>query len=177
MRKTKLITLSALAAALGVIAIALGSLLDVMDLSAAVLAALVVLFCVLEMGYGYAAMVYLTVSVLSVILLPNKSAALLFALLFGYMPIVKFWFERKLGRLSVIPKLIIYNLLFGAVVTFGAELTGFTVENAWSVPPAAIYALYFVLANILFAVCDLLFARMARFYFFRIRERIRKYLK
>ena len=177
MRQTKRLSLSALAVALGTVILAFGSLLDVMDMSAAVLASLTVLFCVLELGNGYGTMVYLAVSLLSLILLPNKSPSLLFALLFGYVPIIKFWFDRRLGRLAILPKLVVFNLFFAVLMIFAAELTGFTVENAWSIAPWVIYVAYFVLANAVYIVCDLLYTRLSNLYFLRFRDKIRKYLK
>ncbi len=172
-----MLSVSALLAALGVICLALGSLLDILDMSAAILASVLVLFCTVELGTGYAVMVYGTVSFLSLLILPNRSAALLFVCLFGYMPIVKFAFERIMGRFAWIPKLLIYNLLFTALVFLGAELVGFTADNVWSIPPAVIYIAYFVLANVVFVTCDILFARLLRVYFYRWRDKIRKYLK
>ncbi len=177
MRKTKKISFSALCAALGVIFLSLGSMLDVLDMSAAILSAMLVLFCVIELGGGYASMVYAVVAVLSLVILPNKSAALLFTALFGYMPIIKLYFERRMGRLAWIPKLLIFNLIFALLVFLGAELVGFTVQNAWGIPALVIYAAYFLLANAVAVLCDILFSRLTRVYFFRFRERIRKYLK
>ncbi len=177
MKKTKVVSLAALCASLGVIFLYLGSVLDVLDMSAAVLAALLVLFCVLELGYGYAGMVYLVITVLSLLLLPNKSPAILFAALFGYIPITKFFFEKKMKKLAWIPKLVVFNLLFGAVVFFGAELMGFDTENAWNIPVFVFYIIYFVFANIVYVLCDILFTRISRVYFYRFRDKIRKYLK
>lgn len=177
MRKTKVISLAALCASLGVIFLYLGSILDVLDMSAAILAAVIVLFCVLEFGYGYAIMVYLVITVLALLLLPNKSPAILFAGLFGYVPITKFFFERKMGRLAWILKVFIFNLIFAAVVLFGAELTGFSTDNTLGIPPAVFYIAYFVLANAVYILCDIFFARLSRIYFYRIRDKIHKYLK
>ncbi len=146
-------------------------------MSAAILTAMLVLFAVLELGFGYAGTVYLVTSVLAFLVLPMKTPAVFFAGLFGLIPITKFFFDRKLGRLSWIPKLIIFNALFLAIVFLGAELVGFTAENIWGIPPYAIYIAYFVFANLVYVLCDILFARLARLYFFKFRERIKKYLK
>ncbi len=177
MRKAKLLSVLALMSALGVICLYLGAILDVLDMSAAVLAAVLVLFCVLEFGYGYAGMVYLVISVLALLVLPNKSPALLFAGLFGYVPITKFFFEHKLGKLSWLPKLLVFDLIFSVIVLFGAELMGFTAENSFGIPPYVIYVLYFIFANTIYVLCDILFARLSRIYFLRFREKIHKYLK
>ena len=94
MRNTKKIALASLCAALGTIFLSLGFLINVMDMSAALLASALVLFSLLEMGYGYAFLVFSVISALSLMLMPQASAAWMFLLLFGYMPISKFGFER-----------------------------------------------------------------------------------
>ncbi len=177
MKKTKLVSLSSLCAALGVVFLYLGSMLDVLDMSAAVLASVIVLFCVLELGYGYAGMVYLTVTVLSLLLLPNKSPAILFAGLFGYVPISKFYLEKKLKAFAWLPKILVFNLIFALVIWFFAETMGFTTENTFGIPPVVYYIAYFVLANVVYILCDILYARLSRLYFCRLRDRIKKYLK
>jgi hypothetical protein len=177
MRKTKRISLAALCASLGVIFLYLGSILDILDMSAAILASFLVLFCVLELGYGYAGMVYLVISVLALLLLPNKSPAILFAGLFGYVPITKFFFEKKMRKISWIPKLLVFNMIFAAVIFLGAELMGFTTDNTLGIPSIVFYVAYFILANVVCILCDILFTRLSRIYFYRFREKIHKYLK
>ncbi len=177
MKKTKILSLAALCASLGVIFLYLGSMLDILDMSAAILASFLVLFCVLELGYGYAGMVYLVISVLSLLLLPNKSPAILFVGLFGYVPISKFFFEKKMKKWAWLPKVLVFNLLFGAIVYFGAELMGFSTENIWGIPAFVFYIVYFIFANIVYVLCDILFTRLSRIYFYRYRDKIRKYLK
>ena len=177
MRKTKALSIAALCASLGVVFLYLGSVLSVLDMSAAILSSILVLFCVLELGYGYSGMVYLTTAVLSLLLLPNKSAALLYAGLFGYAPIIKFFFEKKMKRFAWIPKLFVFDLIFAIAIFFGADILGFSVENAFGIPPFVFYIAYFVLANVVYVLCDILFGRLSRAYFYRYRDKIRKYLK
>ncbi len=177
MKKTKLLSLSALCAALGVVMLYLGSLLDVLDMSAAILASFLVLFCVMELGYGYAGAVYLVITVLSLLLLPNKSPAILFAGLFGYVPITKFFLEHKMKKLAWLPKIAVFNLFFGEMVFLGAKALGFSTENTLGIPSYVYYIAYFVLANGVYILCDILLARLSRIYFYKYREKIRKYLK
>ena len=177
MRKTKRISIAALCASLGVIFLYLGSVLSVLDMSASILASMLVLFCVLELGYGYSGMVYLVITILSLLLLPNKSAAILFDGLFGYAPITKFFFEKKMKRFAWIPKIFVFDSIFAITVFFGAELMGFSTENTFGIPPFVFYIAYFVLANIICVICDILYGRLSRLYFYRYRDKIRKYLK
>ena len=94
MKHTKKIAIASLCGSLGVICLYLGVILNVLDMTAALLASLLVLFCVLELGYGYAFSVYAIISLLSLLLLPNPSPAWMFIALFGYVPITKFFLEN-----------------------------------------------------------------------------------
>ena len=59
MKKTTRITLCALLAALGVVILYLGALVNVLDISVSILASFLILFCVAEIGYSWAAAVWL----------------------------------------------------------------------------------------------------------------------
>lgn len=177
MKKTNKIAISALLAAFGVVILYLGALIDVIDLSAAILASFLILFCVAEMGYSVALSVWLVTALLSLLLLPNKAPALFYTALFGYMPVTKFLFERLGKRISWIPKLLLFNAAAVAVGYFGWELLGFTTENRFGLSAGWMIAAYLVLANAVFIVCDILYTRLVWIYMKKIRNKIRKYLK
>ena len=177
MKTTKKTVLSSLCASLGVIFLYLGVFFNVMDMTAALIASFLVLFCLMEMGYGYAFAVYLMISILSLILLPNASPAWMFILLFGHMPISKFGFERIFKKMAWIPKLLLFNALYAIVVFLGGALLGFTTENQFGIPSYAVYIGFFILGDILYVLCDILYTRLVRLYIVKIRDRIRKYLK
>ncbi|MBQ3490677.1 MAG: hypothetical protein IJA86_08815 [Clostridia bacterium] len=177
MKNTKKAVLSSLCASLGVVCLYLGVLINVMDMTAALLASFLVLFCLMEMGYGYAFAVYAMISVLSLILLPNASPAWMFILLFGYIPISKFGFERIFKTFAWLPKLFLFNAFYAAMIFLGGSLLGFTTENQFGIPPYAVYTAFFVFGNLLYLLCDILYARLVRFYIVKIRDKIRKYLK
>ena len=178
MRKTKKLTLASLCAALGVVFLAVGAFLEVLDMSAALLASFLVLFCLLEMGYRYALSVFAVTAVLSLILMPQTTAPWMFLLLFGYLPVSKFGFEKLCGRvLSWIPKLILFNALYAAVIFLLGALLGFTTENPFGIPPYAVYIAFFAVGDFMYVICDILYGRLARIYMFKYRERFSKYLK
>ena len=177
MKKTKKIAVSALLAAFGVVILYLGALVDVLDLSVAILASFLILFCTAELGYSSALSVWLVTSLLSLLLLPNKAPALLYAALFGYMPVTKFLFERLGKWISWIPKLLLFNAAAAAVGYFGWELLGFTTENRFGLSAGWMIAAYLLLANTVFVICDILYTRLVLIYLKRYRNKIRKYLK
>ena len=177
MRKTKKLALCSLCAALGVVFLSIGVLLSVMDMTAALLSSLLVLFCLLEMGYGYAFSMYAVVSVLSVILMPQTSASWMFLLLFGYMPISKFGFERVCKKIAWLPKLILFNAVYAGMIFFLGELLGFTAENSFGIPSKIVYVAFFAVGNLMYIVCDVFYGRVSRIYLFKIRDRFSRFLK
>ncbi len=177
MKKTKKLVLAAIFSAIGVIVLALGALLEVLDISVAVFASLIVLFFVAEIGRGYAAAVYLTISALAALLIPLRSSVLLFILLFGYLPITKYLFERLGKWLGWVPKLLLYNGFLLVMWLAFREVTGITLENGLGIPREAMAAAYLLFSNLLMIVLDFLYDRLLRLYFLRIRPRIERYLK
>ena len=114
---TRRLTLAALAAALGVILMAVGSLLQVLDITMAVLASFLVVFGVIELGGFYPYLIYAVTALLSMLWVPIKTAPLLYLLFAGYYPIVKAKLEQHLSRpLAWGLKCLIFNaVLFGSL--------------------------------------------------------------
>lgn len=177
MRKTKKLVLSSVCAALGVICLYLGGIIEVLDMTAAVAASLLVLFAVLEIGYGYAVAVYAIISFLGFLLLPNRSPAIFFLLMYGYVPMTKFFFEKHLGKFSWVTKLLLYNTLMLFLTFFGAELVGFSTENEWGIAAEIVMVIYIALANVVYVACDILYKRLSILYLKKFREKIHKLLK
>ena len=92
-KQVKYLTVSAMLAALGVILLSLGALVEVLDISVAVIASLLVVYAVIEMGGAYPWMIWLVTSIVGYLLMP-KTPVLFFALFFGFSPIVKEKAER-----------------------------------------------------------------------------------
>lgn len=74
----------------------IGALFDVLDLSVAALASMCVALVLAELGARWAFLVYAVAAVLSFLLLPVKTPAILFSGFLGFYPITKSVFERRL---------------------------------------------------------------------------------
>ena len=66
------LTVCAMLTALGVIFLGIGSLLEVLDISMAVIASICVIITVIEYGKGAPWMVFAATAILSFLLIPNK---------------------------------------------------------------------------------------------------------
>ena len=170
--RIKKLTVSALIVALSVLFLYLGSLLDVLDLSTAALASLLVAYAVLELKGIYPYFLWLGTSLLGLLLLPQKSPVLFYALFAGYYPILKALFEKKLPRwLAWILKILSFHLSLAAFVGilklfFSGELSTY-FEKPWL--PLALYGLSLVC----FILFDLLLSRLIPLYY----NRMQKYLR
>ena len=91
----KQLTFCSMLTALGVIFLGIGALLEVLDISMAVIASFCVIIALIEYGKGSPWMVYAAISVLSFLILPTKLPALFFGLFFGFYPIIKEFLEKK----------------------------------------------------------------------------------
>ena len=88
------IALAGMLSALAVVILTLGSLVDVVELSAAALASFAVMVAVLELGTGWAVGVFAVSAVLSLLLFPMRIATVTFALFFGYYPVLKVYLDK-----------------------------------------------------------------------------------
>ncbi len=161
-------------ASLGVVILYIGALLEVIDISSACIASFLVLFCLIELGVGSAFGVYATITVLSILVLPQKLPVLFFSLFFGLLPITKMYLERLGTHIGAILCYILKLALFnGELVLFG-----FLAKELLSIPDSTlILAAYIVLSNVMFILVDILYGLVTRMYFRTFRKRISKFLK
>ena len=97
--KIKHLTVSAMLCALGVVILGLGAVVEVLDISVAVIASLLVTYAVIEIGGPYPWLIWLVTSITALLLLPLKTPVLFYALLAGFYPILKQKIERRMARL------------------------------------------------------------------------------
>ena len=167
-KKSKAVATSGVLSALTVVILLLGSLIELLDLSAAAMASLVVMVALIELGVGYAVGVYAAAAVLSVLLFP-KTATIVFAAFVGYYPIVKVYLDRiKPKFLQYAVKLLLFNAFLFGILWVLKQLLG--AGNDWS---ALGYPLY-VLGNLTFVVFDFAIARLSVFYIYKLRNRFKR---
>ena len=169
--------------ALGVVFLAIGSLLSVLDLSSAVLASLLVSFIYLELGSPYTWLVWLATALLSFIMFPGSFAWLTYLSVFGIFPIMKGYIER-LPRIFWMPlKLVFFNAMFTLIVLFSEVLIGQSVFGDFtgiSEHQMVIYGLYvgiWLLFNLGFILYDRMIVVLVVWYEQKLRPRLANLLK
>ena len=165
MKNTKKLAFSALMAALGVALMYAGALFEVLDLSTAAIASICVLLVLTELGGRYAWLTYAVTGVLSLLLLPQKFAAVLFLGFLGFYPMAKSFFERRFrGWRCLVLKFLLLNgctfLMLLAVRYVVAEALWFEIMTL-------------VLVNIVFVVYDIALTRLLRAYVFVWRKKLK----
>ena len=167
--KTRKIAICAMMCALGVVVLYLGSMVEVLDISMAVIASLFAILTIIEYGAGVAWTVYAVTGILSAVLLPNKLPAVMYVLFFGFYPIIKEKLEGLNKKwLQWLLKEIVFNvclIILMLLVKWFVYLDGhglFVFE-----------VVFFLLANGTFVIYDIALTRLISLYIFRLRKRFR----
>ena len=170
-RRTRRLAASAVLAAIGVAVLYLGALIEVLDLSVVVIASLVCIFAVIEMGGAWPWLIYAVVSVLSLILLPVKTPAAIFLLFGGSYPIVKAYLERLRRVPAWILKAAVFNValtLFTAAVKWLFLLPDVAyLSSGWGI------LITYAVGNAFFVLYDVALTRLITAYLRVFRKKLR----
>ncbi len=165
MKNTKRLALAALMSALGVAIMYAGCLFEILDLSTAAVASMCVLLVLVETGARYAWLTYAVSGVLSLILLPIKTAGLIFVGFLGFYPMAKAFFEKKFrGWRCLVLKILLLNICTAAML---AIVRYVIAEALW------FEILTLLLANIVFVVYDCALSQLLRAYVFVWRKKLK----
>ena len=164
--KTRRLALCSLFSALGVIILYMGSLIEVLDLSMAVVASLLVIVAVIELGGLYPWLIYAVTSLLAFLLLPNKFIVLVYAAFAGFYPILKSKFERIKGLVCALLKRGVFNLCLLAMLG---------VARLFVIPFETKYGLIItaVILNLLFVLYDYALTRLITAYLLKWRKMLK----
>ena len=172
--------------ALAVVMLGLGAVIEVIDITAAAVASLVLLPILLCYGARYAWLSYAVTGVLGVLLMPQSLGAWMFAGLTGFYPIIKQKLDRLPRLLGWAVKLLLLTavlllylaifyliLLGGEGSLFDAFLTGFGEEEG---TPLMAWAVV-ILSLFTYILFDLLIDRLLILYYLRWQKRVERWMK
>lgn len=154
-------------AALSFVLMYVGALTGVFDLCAVTLGALGCAFAVIEMGGGWPWLVAAVTGTLSVILLPDKFAALEYIVLGGVYPIIKSYIERLPKISAWVVKLLYFNAMLTVCLLVAKYVLA--VQDEWAVLSVAAYAM----SNVFFVVFDVALTMFISMYMIRFRKRFK----
>lgn len=132
---------------------------------------------VVEFGQGFATMIYIAISILSLLILGNKEAAVMYVAFFGYYPILKSLLEKHMrGFVCWIVKYLIFNV---AMITSYFIVTKIFMISFEDVEAFGKYALLLLLlaGNVLFVLYDIVLTRLVSIYLYKWRKYIKRVFK
>lgn len=108
----------------------------------------------LEFGFGWSMLVYAVISIMSILFVSDKEAALFFTLFFGYYPVVKSYIERLKNKLfQYIIKFGIFNI--ACVSVYYLMLFVFSLpKDAFEVFGVNVPLIFLLVGNIVFVLYD-----------------------
>ncbi len=163
--KTRQITACGILCALSTVFMIIGAITDVLDLTMMMLASLLVAFAVIEIGNGWAWLIWGVTSVICLLLLPSKTIAL-FYFLGGMYPIAKSGFEKVHFIFSWLLKFSMFNTV---------QLLYFVAAKyILNIPDAAKNFMIadIIFNNFVFLMYDIAMTLFISFYIIRLRKRL-----
>lgn len=157
--------------ALSVVLLFFGSVVWVFSYIVPILSGLINYIVKRAFGNKGALMSYIAVSILSIILLPDKECALMYALFFGYYPLIKYSIEKlKPSALRIILKLITFNISLAIIELLCVYVFNISFDDFLGRWGIVILLFSF---NVMFLLYDRLFLIVSDIY----DKKIAKYLK
>ena len=166
---TKKLAVCAMLSALGVVMLSLGAVIEVIDISMAVIASLLCIIAVVEYGGSAPWLVYGVTSILSLILMP-QTPALFYALFFGFYPILKEKFEKRPRLISWVLKEITFN---ASLVLMGLAAIYLVLGPNNSLVNPLYIGIVAALAELVFVLYDVALTRLISFYIISLRRRFK----
>ena len=171
-KNTKKIALSAILSAVGVVFLLIGSFLQVLDLSAAALAGFVVVLAVIEIRGKYPVLIYFSISLISLLILPYKLPAVFFIAFGGVYPLMKAQFERRHPAVSWVLKFSMFNSILWLLIFFVRFLISRELinpgENLDFLKNFQI--IVFLVANFTFLLYDIAMTKIINLYIIKVRK-------
>ncbi|MBQ6569738.1 MAG: hypothetical protein IJL87_05735 [Clostridia bacterium] len=132
---------------------------------------------VIELGKTWAWIAFAAVSLVCLLIVPNKEPVALYILFFGYYPILKSLFESS-GNfiLEWLLKLVVFNAAMIAFFYAGLYLIGIKPEE-YSLFGVNLPIVFLIAGNILFVVYDILLSRTIVIYIHKIHPYFKKMFK
>jgi hypothetical protein len=165
-KQTYYIALGGLIAALSVILMAL-TFIPSSTIILPAIAGVLLISVVLEAGTKWALLIFVAVSLLSLVLAPDVEAKVFYIMFFGYYPIIKKFLEGKKSKwIQWLLKLIILNVCSIIIYYIIIKISGIPKEfnQQWYL------ALSWILINITFIIYDFALTRLITLYILKIRK-------
>ncbi|NLL91596.1 MAG: hypothetical protein GX222_04150 [Ruminococcaceae bacterium] len=178
MRKSDsyVIALGGILTAVSITIMFMGSMIPFATFAVPAMASLTVLFFVMELSKTTAFIVYLSISILSLLLVSDREVTFLFAFFFGHYPILKALFENlKRKILEYLLKFSVFNISIISAYFLMLKIFGFeAIVKEFADYKTAFLLLLLVLGNVTFFVYDIALTRLIILYIRLIRPKLKR---
>lgn len=165
--RTRKLAVSAMLSALGTVFLYIGSATNILDLTSVAIASLLIFFAVMEMGTPYQYLIYGVTSLLAVLLLPDKAAAVTYLLFGGIYPVFKAMFEKLHFVVAWILKFSYFNTVLTLIIAISKYVVH--VDD----PDIGFRIGLYALANLTFLLYDIATSQLVLLYLVKLRQRFR----
>ncbi len=171
--QSKKVALGGICAALCLLVMLVGGFLPLSTFSGPILASLLLVPLTVELGAKTTLLCYAAVSLLSLLIVPDREAVLFFLLLTGYYPLLQpQYLKIRLRPVRWILKLVLFNIAIA--ITYIILLFLFVspaVQQEFANQAPWLLVVTWVVANVLFVLYDILIDKVRIIYIYRIRKR------
>ncbi len=181
MNKRKLLSfkvaLGGVIAALSIILMLVAGVTSTLVYAIPMITGALLMMLVVEFGISFTGLIYVAVSIISLLLLGNKEAAIMYVTFFGYYPILKSVFEKHLkGFTCWIVKYALFNVAMVLSYFVVTKVFMISFEDIESFGKFAL-PLLLLAGNILFVMYDVVLTRLVSIYLYRWRKHIKRVFK
>lgn len=177
-RESGRIALCGVMGAMAIVVMLMGSIIPVATFCAPLISSVLMMTVAIEYGIKTALILYLAVSLLALILLPDREMAMIFFFFLGYYPMLKVYLERiKPAILRTLTKFAVFN---GAVVAMYATLLYIfpmqALVDEFSGTGKGFVVVLLLMGNVAFLIYDRALVGMAQLYRIKFRPKLVRYL-
>ena len=172
MKTSYKVSLGGIVGALSLVLMLLTSIIPFGTFAFPALAGMMLLCIVIELGYSWAFIVYVVVSVLSLLLLTDKEAALYYIVFLGFYPILKGLIERIRSKaIQYMLKYAVFNICM--VTAFYLSIYVFSIpKESFNIFNVYLPWVLLLLGNIVFLVYDLCVSKVVTIYLLKIHKKL-----
>ena len=165
------VSLTAMFASMSLLFLYLASVLPTGRIAMYFLSSIFIMGLVIEEEIGLAVLMYIGVSLMSLLLMPNIIRVLPYVLFFGHYGIGKYYIQTRIKDkvAAYIVKLLYYNVALGLVYLLAQQII---YEDVLSTGVA--FWLFVVLAEVAFVIFDFLYDKVSSYYFNNLRRLLMK---
>ncbi|MBQ6266837.1 MAG: hypothetical protein IJK64_03610 [Clostridia bacterium] len=177
MKQSSKCALGGIIAALSAALMILVAVIPFLTYSLPAVAGALIIFIVIEIDKKWAFGVYAVVSILALLLVPDKEVAVMYVAFFGYYPILKAAAEAKCGAvLAWVIKIAVFLASMVLAYVLMINLMGVTIDEmdsfgVWAVP------LLLGIGTVAFVLYDIVLTKIVTLYLMKFRKHFRRYFK